>query len=448
MPGMKTRLILAALLAVAIGPALGCGGDGGDGGGGDDGDTAVATDADTTTPTPDSRLDVSPTGRPYLLGARAEGYDIARTAFPRPAAASAAPLGDELVEIGVAPLDLYGIPWSSFLGTDNVPTDLPGPWLNGIDAAVAAAKGDGRPVVLALSPLSASFDTLAAEAGSAGSNLSLNPSWKPYCYDPGADGNPTKWRDAYAGYVVWVIKRYRPAFVVLAQRVNRFESACGAGPYASIQGFVSEANARVGALTEVTQPATVVSVDVEDLYGFPKKAARCVGVAPAACFETRRGLLEGLDADVIGLESYPAPYVDTLGAIPADWLSRVVTAAGKPTAVVGTSLPAVSMSRRDGVCLPILSSSEGVQASWLDQVLATAENARMSLVIWRSLVDLYDASVVSSCPCAGDTGLCQHLQQLGGAADEVRFRLAGGLVASDGSERQAAAVWRQAKGQP
>lgn len=445
MSGKHPWILLAALLALGAAATASCGGGGNDG----DADVIATPDGDaTTTSSPDSRLDVSPTGRPYLLGARAEGYDITRSAFPRPASASATPLVDELVEIGVAPLDLYGIPWSSFSGPDNLPTDLPGPWLTGLDAAVAAAKGSGRPVVLALSPLATSFDTLAAEAGETGGNLTLNPSWKPYCYDPGTDGNPTKWRDAYAGYVVWAIRRYQPAFVILGERLNLYEAACGAAPYASLKGFVSEANTRVGAITDVAQPATIVSVDVEDLYGFPKKAGRCVAVTPQACFDTRKGLLDGLDADVVGLESYPAPYVDTLGTIPSDWLSRVVAAAGKPTAVVGTSLPATSMSHREGVCLPILTSSEAIQASWLDQVLATAENARMPLVIWRSLVDLYDAGVVSSCPCAGDTGLCQHLDQLGGAADVVRFRLAGGLVDVDGTERQAAAVWRQAKATP
>ena len=88
MSGKHPWILLAALLALGAAATASCGGDGG---GGNDGDADVIATPDgdaTTTSSPDSRLDVSPTGRPYLLGARAEGYDITRSAFPRPASAS------------------------------------------------------------------------------------------------------------------------------------------------------------------------------------------------------------------------------------------------------------------------------------------------------------------------------------------------------------------------
>ena len=424
-------------------------------------------------PQPDAAgdADAGPS-RSYLLGGRAEAYAIAhqqRVVATRPLGDVCVPVqGDAgaagdgevgpdgadavaqvcgpAVEAVVVPADLLGIPWGSFTGPDNLPAELPAPWFSAVQAARAEVEALGLPIVLALSPLSEEQDALALEATDQGGTLGLKP-FKVHCYDPTKEArrNLYEYPDAYAGYVRWMVGQFDPRWVVLAQRVNRYYDACGANDaaYAGILGFAAKAHARLQDLDE--PPVTVVSVDVEDLYGYPPKAGRCVGLGSAACLDQRKKLLAGIEADRLGLESHPASALAELGALPSDWLSRVAAARPElPPVVSGTGLPAVSLSSPGGmICAPLLESSEAVQLEWLDQVVATATNLDMDLVVWSSPEDLLDAVVVASCPCHGDQALCQHLDQLGAKTDEVRLRTVEGLWSTDGAPRAAAAIWEQ-----
>ena len=434
---MIPRLSRCALAATAALGALGaCGG-----GGSSPTDTALV-DGDG-----DVAADSTPPGPP-LLGGRAEIYDITATGAPRPWVPSTAALAGDLSEVIVIPLDLYGIPWSSFSGPDNQPTNLPGPWVAGVNALKTLATGSGKPVVLALSPLSPTWDTLAPEASEQGGILFLNSAWRASCYDPATDSNVNKWRDAYAGYAVWAVKQFRPDWVILGQRMNRYEANCHVGPFTAVLDYAAEAHRRIKAITAFTPPPTIVGVDVEDLYGYPQKPGRCVSITPAACLAQRMGLVDGISADLLGLESYPAfALEDGLASLPNDWLAKIADLRPDLTsAVIGTSLPAVSMATQRAVCSPLLESSEALQTQWLDQVIATATGRGMPLVIWRSIRDLFAADVVAGCPCSGDVALCQHLAGLGAAKDDVRPYLDAGLLTVDGIERAAVSLWRQALG--
>lgn len=437
---MNPRLPLTALaLALTLtSAATACG----------DGATTPTDTASDGTPGDgaDTTADTTPPGRP-LLGGRAEAYDITLPAgtAPRPWVASVDPLGGDLSEVIVIPLDLYGIPWTSFSGPDNQPTDLPGPWVSGVNALKAMATASGKKVVLALSPLSAAWDTLAPEAREQSGVLVLNSAWRPNCYNPATDPNVDKWRDAYAGYAVWAVKQFRPDWVVLGQRMNRYEENCGVAPYTAVLDYAAEAHRRIKELKDFTPPPTIVGVDVEDLYGYPQKPGRCVAIAPDACLEKRKGLVDGITADYLGLESYPTFALEDLASLPNDWLDGV--AALRPdlgAAIIGTSLPAQSITTKRAVCSPLLDSSEALQTQWLDQVVSTAKSRAMPFAIWRSVRDLFDADVVSGCPCTGDATLCQHLDGLGPGKDDLRPYLAAGLVKVDGTERAAVSVWRQA----
>ena len=135
---MIPRLSRCALAATAALGALGaCGG-----GGSSPTDTALV-DGDG-----DVAADSTPPGPP-LLGGRAEIYDITATGAPRPWVPSTAALAGDLSEVIVIPLDLYGIPWSSFSGPDNQPTNLPGPWVAGVNAlkTLATSTFDGETVI-------------------------------------------------------------------------------------------------------------------------------------------------------------------------------------------------------------------------------------------------------------------------------------------------------------
>lgn len=418
---------------------------------------ALAACGDDPPAATDTQNDTTPNGRTFVLAARAEAYDaraqrpfvasLASMTFPETAADVAPqPTVDRPVEAIVVPLDLIGIPWSSFAGPANQPVDLPGPWLAEVEALEALIAEAGKPVVLAISPLAAEFDTLAAEARDANGQLVLNTAWQPYCYDPSTDGNPTKYRDQFAGFARWAVERFRPSMVILGQRMNLYETTCGASAYSAITGFVAEAVKRIDASETLTEkPLLLASVDVEDLYGFPAKAGRCQTGTPADCLATRKSLVATLEASGIthlALESYPHRAFPDATQIPADWLSRVATVAAKPTAIAGLGLPAVDLDTAKGVCTRLVASTASTQRAFLDQAIAIADQKDMPLLVWRTLLDLAPSETVAACPCAGDATLCTHLDQLGAKRDERRVQLVAGLASKDGVARSALAIWR------
>lgn len=410
-----------------------------------------------------------PKDRPYLLGARAEAYSMTgqqrwlmdfaglQVEIPAPSVAegvdAGAPETVTLAEVVVVPLDLLGIPWESFDVPGDNPDALPGAWVSAVNDAKSAAAATGMEVVLALSPLNRTFDNLnAAAVDGGGGDLVLEPQWHgvAYCYDPAKDPAPTKWRDAYAKYAVWAVKQFDPRWVVLGERLNLYEANCAeAGVseqlYPSIVGYATAAHEAIAALSD--PPTTIVSVDVEDLYGYPKKDKRCVQTPAKECFEQRKGLLDDIVADRLGLESHPAIALPDLGSLPGDWVAHIATGRPDLTPVItGAGLPGVRMEAQvgnGGPCGPLLESDEETQRAFLDQLLGAGTALDMDLVVWSTPVDRLEAAVTASCPCGGDADLCLHLDQLGVLAKTVRLRTSEGLWSVEGTTRLAGEIWRQ-----
>lgn len=436
-PGRPPRLVFAlALVALAL---LSCSED-----------PAGSSDTSDTS-------DTTPSGRSFLLAARAEGYDITRArpfyatldtlTFPAPAdPVSPAPPPDRPIEALVLPVDLLGIPWTSFNGPDNRPGSLPAPWLAELDAMAALASSTGLPLIVAISPLADTHDTLAPLASDGSGALVLNPTWKPSCYDPSADSNPTQHRDQFGGFVVWLAERLQPDAIILGQRLNLYEANCGASAFGALKGFVAHAHDRLqAASTLTTRPLTVVTFDVEDLYGFPAKAGRCVGATPKNCLATRAPLLADLGVDRLGLESHPFRALSDLSAIPNDWLAAVAAAQPSPALpalVASTGAPAARLDAQRGACAPFIESSEAAQRAWLDQALAFSTAQEAPYLVWRTLIDPLPTSTLTSCPCAGTAADCTHLDGLGNRRDDRRALLSSGLSASDATARQALSLWR------
>lgn len=416
-------------------------------------DPADTSDASDTS-------DTTPSDRSFLLAARAEGYDITRArpfyatldtlTFPAQAdPVSPAPPPDRPIEALVLPVDLLGIPWTSFNGPDNRPGSLPAPWLAELDAMAALASSTGLPLIVAISPLADTHDTLAPLASDGAGALVLNPTWKPSCYDPSADGNPTQHRDQFAGFVVWLAERLQPDAILLAQRINLYEANCGASAFNALKGFAAHAQARLQAASTVAKkPLTVVTFDVEDLYGFPARAGRCVGSAPKDCLATRATLLADLGVDRLGLESHPFrahSSLSDLATIPRDWLAAVAAAQPAPALsafVASTGIPASRLDAERGACAPFIESTEAAQRAWLDQVIAFSAAQEAPYLVWRTLIDPLPSDTLTSCPCAGTVADCTHLAGLGNRRDDRRALLSSGLASSDAAARQALSLWR------
>lgn len=426
----------------------------------------------TATDVPDAETDTLPNNRTYLMGGVAIDYDINapgryvitvdKLVLPVPDSGDAGDAGtagdaagsdadadtgpEDLTEAIVLPLYHLGIPWDEF--SQPQVSSLPGAWVNAIDAAVAELQGLDKPLAIALSPTSIEWDNLAPRASDGGGGtLSLQENWLlSACHDPSQDGNPKQWEEAYVRYVSWMVDRFKPDFVFLARRINRYDERCGKNSpnaYAAIANFATAAHIKLQELS--SPPTTVVTVDVEDLYGFTeegKKPGRCVIETPEECFEQRKGLLDAFTADRVGLESYPAVALPIIKSIPADWLDRVAAYRSDMAPIIaGTGLPAERMESPQGVCIPLLETSESLQLLWLDQVFGVAAAYEMELVVWGTPMDLVSDTLIAPCQCTGDFETCEHLKQLGAKADQVRLTLIEGLFASDGTTREAGRVW-------
>ncbi|MEC9071058.1 MAG: hypothetical protein VX938_01710, partial [Myxococcota bacterium] len=296
--------------------------------------------------------------------------------------------------------------------------------------------------VVALSPLSENWDTLAARPEGDASTLSLDPLWKPYCYDPSLDGDPLRYQEAYGAFAAWMAAESEAEWLILGQRLNRYEENCGRSAYDALVGFTAEAHDRVSVLEGA--PRTIVSVDVEDLYGFPAKAGRCEQLTPADCLGERGELLEGLRADHLGLESYPAWALAEGQDWDAGWLTRVADLRPDlPPVISGTGFPSRDLFSKQGSCVPLLESSEQAQLLWLDRVLATASALSMELVVWTWLTEPVEGGAIAGCSCSEPPALCAHLSALGPAADPFRIRMNSGLWGVDGSPRQGSSIWTQ-----
>ena len=350
-----------------------------------------------------------------------------------------------LAEILVVPAYLEGIPWAEFGGADDSPQNLPGAWLARMQGLRDAVMDSGLRLVLALSPMNMRYDNLAAKVvtdGSGGDTLQDN--WlNEYCPNTSAGGNPDKWPVAYARYVSWMVELFSPEFVSLGHRVNLFEENCGQvspGSYESMVGFATTAHQRIK--ERHPEVLTIVGVDIEDLYGYPRTPGRCVSLSPKECFEERRQLIGPIVADRVGLASYPALAVASLKELPGDWLSYIYDALGGQSAVItGLGMPGRSVEEKSGVCVPFIESDEGLQRDLLDQAVAIAGQESMDFIVWSFATDLFDADAIGSCSCSGPKDLCDHLDQLGASADSVRPTLIQGLYDKGGARRQAGELW-------
>jgi hypothetical protein len=396
--------------------------------------------------------------RSYLLGGEAVRYEMSggeRWVFdpsPLQIDGQEGEQGDEdalpiwLAEVVVLPAHLYGVPWSEFGGTEDVPSNLPGSWVASLQAMKSSSAGWDRKTVLALMPTNSRYDNLAPRAKDDGSGqLQLEDNWlNEYCPNTSAGGNPSKWPSAYARYVKWMVALFEPDYVLLSRRINLYEENCGEVSPGSYESMVSYSTAANEALKAANiGVTTVVSVDVEDLYGYPRTPGRCPSLSAKECFETRRVLMAPLVADRIGLASYPAVAMSALKDLPDDWLKVVLEAMGDTPAVfTGLGLPAVTLEQDSGVCVPLIETDESTQREFLEQALVAAEQRNMEIVVWTSGVDYLPVEPIAGCNCSEPKDVCTHLGFLGASADAVRPHLIRGLFDASQNARQAGDVWQ------
>lgn len=274
----------------------------------------------------------------------------------------------------------YGVPWDAF-ASNGAP---PEPWRQMMLTIAFGARVTGKPVDL---QLLLTRDAPARHATSAGLVA------MPRCADL------TAYRTAYARYVTWMVRTFRPATVNVAVEISRFVTGCGTGP--AWDAAVQVANAGAAAAKAARRVATVyVSVQLEDLYG-----QSLIGFD-----EGLYAALSGLTRERFGVSTYPQALAgDVVAALPADYLTRVRARhpEERPVWVAETgwlSTPLVLGS--PGACWPALNGSPETQA----QYRAWLASQGVELVTWWSSRDLIPHATMTACvpaTCLADDSWCQ-----------------------------------------
>lgn len=305
--------------------------------------------------------------------------------------------------------DFFGIPWQAF----ETGTEPPAQWAALMDSLRAQAVATGKDIFLSLALVEGGLGRqfLAARAEVVAGELRTVAGWSERCYDfaTAADG-PAK-KAAYARYVDYMVRKFRPRYVNVAIEMNLFLT-CEAG----WDGLVAAERDAYDA-AKAARPDAIVfpSIQIEQLYGYiPEEACR----VPALCYEQNYERLRRLKRDRFAVSTYPYSVreVADVDRIPADWFTRAASRLGERVVVAETGWisEAPTILLGDTCVRPFASAdlTEDGERRYLDRLLREAETSRMDLVTYFSNRDLVPAALMGDCPCTFDPDWCAMVEFL------------------------------------
>ncbi len=350
--------------------------------------------------------------------------------------------------------DFWGVPWDycSAQGCRN----LPGEWVRQWQDLARTAQASGKPLYLALSPLSGR-KTLSAGVlpnGSRGSE------WAPVdasgCYAFGTDPQAQAYKTAYIAYAKYVIDLVGPRYLSPAVEMNIPFTSCANHKAAWVAWYGDVAQAIKDAYPNLVVFPTF---QLDHMYGVADATSQCAGgITPEQCFDIRLAEALAIPADRMAISTYPAAWKYLRPAPPTDTWARIRQATGRGIWVSETGWPAVPVFSRyphgsGEVCGPILLpdriANEAEQAAYLGGLLEQAQAQRLEAVVWWLNRDYLDGQVAATCPCPqanSDTCTLLHtMYTAGGDVTETLTRVFGNMALRryDGSARAAHAVWRE-----
>jgi hypothetical protein len=389
--------------------------------------------------------------RPYALASAGAQLLL----VPAPGIRLTSPdLGSD-VDVPLVHQEFYGLPWDAF-ETGAAP---PAPWVAAMDDLVARARAVG-PIFLSLQLVSGRGRRFLADRAVIASGVLANPEsgWSAECYDFATAPDGASKRAAYAAYVDWMVRRFRPRWVNVAIEMNQFMS-CGDGPWAAL---VDVERAAYDA-AKAADPAVIAfpSIQIDVLLGY---APDCTLPNRDDCFDASYGRLANVKRDRFAVTSFPY-LIEALrdpAKLPSDWFTRAGDRGRERTVVAETGWLATPMVVRLGSqCVSAIPSSEDAQLAWFDRVTSAARASKMDLVTWVANRDLVPAALMTDCPCDFDPQWCGFLdafrQSVGGsspdnqASAEYGIKQFGsmGLRQYDGAARTALyARWQTARALP
>jgi hypothetical protein len=215
-------------------------------------------------------------------------------------------------------------------------------------------------------------------------------------------------RQAFLEYAQYVALNYRPRYLALGVEVNSYERQ-NPDDFAEFVSLYAEAYDAV----KEQSPGTLVfpTFQLEDMSG---------RLAGGETQSSQWRVIDGFDAkmDLLAVSTYPGRVFDEPADIPSDYYRQLSAHTEKPVAIAEMGYATEPDS--DGS----ESAGELRQAAFLDRVLQDADRIEMALAVW---------FVRQDPKYTGDPAISSLLQHMG-------------LLRSDGSQKAAWSVWKDAEG--
>tara|TARA_R110002072_G_scaffold116551_4_gene247076 strand:+ start:3989 stop:5377 length:1389 start_codon:yes stop_codon:yes gene_type:complete len=287
--------------------------------------------------------------------------------------------------------DYIGIPYQIFARGPGISKDHA--WTKVARQLVADARDSDRPLLL---QLGFSRDSMVGQAVDDEGELKVDLTWAPSCYDL-SEPEAAKIGDAYVNYALWMVKAFKPAYVVNFAEANIFYANCGgAGP---AWDALVDIQSRAYDAIKTYDPTIIVfaSFNLEALYG----------ESLDGWVEEQYQAVARMKYDSFAMASYPFGIRDKDGVfatpydLPADYFSRVLNfhPDEKRLSIVETGWNNASISAGDeNTCFNDFPySDETFSADYFEYVLNSAISNQFFLLTWFSSVDVLPKHVVGTC---------------------------------------------------
>lgn len=350
--------------------------------------------------------------------------------------------------------DFLGVPWDQ---CDSTGCNPPAAWTTRIKNLASNAKGTGKILYLALSPLGGR-QTLAPKLDA---NSNKIDNWAPTnsngCYAFATDSNSQKYKMAYISYVKYMIEQFKPAYVSPVIEMNVQFTKCPSQKAAFISWYTDIYNAIKSAYPALPVFATF---QLENMYGITEPAAACTGsISLTSCFDQRLSEALSMPGDRIAFSTYPliwSFHADFNFSYPRDTFTRVQAATSRKIWIAETGWAAIKVLQSyphgsAGSCgselYPASSANDSQQENYLKWLLSEADTKKFEAVIWWLNRDYLDGNVASTCPCSPATSdtctMADNFYTAGGDSAESALRIFGNMALRnyDGSPRPSEFIW-------
>lgn len=302
------------------------------------------------------------------------------------------PISSQAPEVDVVTIcpEYLGIPYDVFANSPYISENHP--WTIKMRQLITAANADWRPLMLELGLVRTGMFPRALDNNS---QLSIDDSWAPVCYDF-SQAEAVAVGDAFVNYAQWMAANFKPTYLVNFIEANLYYAHCG-GDTPAWKALVSIQQRAYYAIKQVMPDIQVFpSFHLETLYNYQ----------PDGWDENQYQAIAQMDRNRFGFSAYPFGIKQSDGHLitpydlPADYLVRpLLRHPPEQLAISETGWNTVSIAIGDtSNCINDFPySEERFAADYLSFVLDGAPYGKFDVVNWWSFRDEIPAQVLSTC---------------------------------------------------